>query len=400
MSVLCLISLSGCSKLVRTLNENGADVAQTDEPSVEPTPFPYTMADLVEAKGVSKEDKDELRGRSEGRFYYELLSEDEKELYLEIFVILSNMDKEIMVSSLDMDEIEKVFGYVLNDHPELFYIDGFEFRQYSSEDETVGVAVGGSYCMSPEEVEQKVTVMTDYIARFIEALDEKVSPDAGDYERIKFTYEYIISNTEYDIEAENNQNIISVMEGGRSVCQGYAKTTQLLLQILGIDATLVVGKTEGEHHAWNLVKSDGEYYLLDTTWGDASYMVATGEESLLDSIPPIGYDYLLFNNNMDRGVHDPTERDIIPPCTATTDNYYFREGLFFESVDKNQIGKAFKQAYSRGDEYVVLKMNNNQVYKDMLYYLIGDQHAFDYVKGKKSVNYAQSPQRLYLVFWL
>ena len=63
------------------------------------------------------------------------------------------------------------------------------------------------------------------------------------------------------------------MINNKCVCEGYAKSLKYLLDAMGIDNTLVIGKgtnSEGrsENHAWNYVKLDGNYYAIDSTWDD------------------------------------------------------------------------------------------------------------------------------------
>ena len=58
---------------------------------------------------------------------------------------------------------------------------------------------------------------------------------------------------------------------GETVCQGYACATQYLLRLLNIQCAIVTGKADGDAHAWNLVRMDGDYYYLDTTSGNSRY---------------------------------------------------------------------------------------------------------------------------------
>ena len=107
-----------------------------------------------------------------------------------------------------------------------------------------------------------------------------IAKDASEYEKVKYVYDRMITDTEYDLSSPDNQNIYSVFIHHLSVCQGYSKATQYLLNRLGIESTLVLGTVDtGEGHAWNLVSVNGEWYYLDATWGDASYLLHLNEES-------------------------------------------------------------------------------------------------------------------------
>ena len=57
-----------------------------------------------------------------------------------------------------------------------------------------------------------------------------------------------------------------------AVCDGISKTYSLLCNMLGIDCIRVVGQAGVDEnkggHAWNKVKVDGQWYIVDATWGD------------------------------------------------------------------------------------------------------------------------------------
>jgi transglutaminase-like putative cysteine protease len=87
-------------------------------------------------------------------------------------------------------------------------------------------------------------------------------------------HEYVVKNTAYDFDNYINERVpedsytaYGTLINGKAVCQGYADTMKLLLNLAGIEAQVVVGYA-GEPHAWNMVKIDGEYYHLDATWDD------------------------------------------------------------------------------------------------------------------------------------
>lgn len=355
--------------------------------------------ELEDVEQAPAEAVDGLKEEQTQAFHYNRLSEPEQKLYGEILYILQEHLEDIQISTTDSGEVEKVFQCVLNDHPEIFYVEGYTLTRYALGEELKMMTLSGTYSMTPETIEAKKQLIDSYVNQCFASLP---TGDGSQYAIARYVYEYLIENTEYDAGAPDNQNICSVFITHRSVCQGYAKATQYLLQKAGIEATLIMGTVQnGEGHAWNLVRLDGENYFMDTTWGDASYQMTEGSVQNAGSLPPINYDYLCVTTGQLSKTHTIEEVVPVPVCTAMTDNYYVREGLYFTELSKDRIADVFARAYERQSSYVTLKCSRREVYEEIRRFLIEEQGIFEFLNPDTgTVSYAENVEQLDLSFWL
>lgn len=341
---------------------------------------------------------DELREEQTDCYAFGKLSEDEQEVYLEILEALIHFKENVKLSSCDKELISRVFQCVLNDHPEIFYVDGYSYTEYTLGSILKKITFTGSYRFSPEEVKEKQRQIDNYVNQCLAGMPE----DADEYEKVKYVYEYLIHHTDYDAAAKDSQNICSVFLERKSVCQGYAKATQYLLNRAGVFATLVLGEVVGgEGHAWNLVRIDGAYYYVDTTWGDASYQAVGGSDYPIEKIPTINYDYLCVTTEQMEQTHTQDNVVEMPECTSMDANFYVREGVYFTEFDEKKIEKIFMDSYERGDTYVTLKCEGPDIYSKMQETLIGEQGVFRYLDcPDKAVSYVENEKQYSLSFWL
>lgn len=347
---------------------------------------------------VLSQTDEKLREEQKDCYAFGKLSEEEQEVYLEIFGALTEFKENVRLSSCDKDLIADVFQCVLNDHPEIFYVEGYSYTEYTLGDILKKITFTGSYCFSREEVARKQEQIDNYVNQCLAGMRS----DADEYEKVKYIYEYLIHHTDYDASAKDSQNICSVFIERRSVCQGYAKATQYLLNRAGVFATLVLGQViGGEGHAWNLVRIDGEYYYVDTTWGDASYQAVGGGNYPIEKIPTINYDYLAVTTEQMEQTHTPDNVVELPLCTAIDANYYVREGAYFTQWDEEKINKIFADSYEKGEAYVTLKCEGAEVYRQMRETLIEQQGIFRYLNcPDKAVSYVENEKQYSLSFWL
>lgn len=167
------------------------------------------------------------------------------------------------------------------DNPELFYLDVTKIyllteittRAFSK---TYKVAIGGngnSYLsddFSNSEIARNSIEMVEQCKNAI--IDG--CRDLDTVEKIRYVNNYLVDNTEYDMNAGGNiYNIYGTLIGKRAVCEGYARSCKYILDDLGIPCIIAcgIGKNSTgatESHAWNYVQVDGNWYALDVTWND------------------------------------------------------------------------------------------------------------------------------------
>ena len=334
--------------------------------------------------GINAQNINAANVECQGLFYYDNMEPELKQLYLEIYIAIKNYTDAFYICSIDPEDIDYAFNCVMGDHPEIFYTNGYMYTKYTTTDRIVKIEFTPAYTIAYEDVLKYQKDIDAYKNAFLSG----INPNTDDYTKIKYTYEFIIMNTEYDVESVENQNILSVFLFGRSVCQGYAKAFQYLSAQLGIQSTLVVGYVgANEGHAWNMVKCNGQYYYIDCTWGDSSYL----ENSMSQYSGGINYDYLNITTSELQLTHVIDNFTPLPPCNSTMDNYYVKEGLYFEGIDLVQLDNAFANAKSQGRDSVELKCANSDVYDRLGEYLLEENHIFDYMSNdKESIKYMQN----------
>lgn len=98
---------------------------------------------------------------------------------------------------------------------------------------------------------------------------------ASTYSNIKIAHDYLVDNIDYDSSTSmpNIYNIYGALVNNKCVCEGYAKALKYILDGMGIESCIVIGKAtnytgESENHAWNYVKVNDAWYAVDATWDD------------------------------------------------------------------------------------------------------------------------------------
>lgn len=340
-------------------------INQTDEQAVEEE-IPYQQIEDVPEEEFE-------------RFYFGQLSEEEQMAYLEILQGVRENKEKIYVHCADAMRTNKLFQYVLRDYPGIFWCDGSTTATAYSGEESYTVLKPG-YLYELETREARQAEIDEQVNSCLSGIDMT----ASDYEKILHVYEYIVRTVDYDLEAEDNQNIYSVFVNKRSVCAGYSKAMQYLLEKLGVFCAYVTGETVGgQSHAWNLVICGGEFYYVDVTWGDPVFMEHEGEETGQAGKDYIGYDYMCCDDDELLKTHIPDEDLSLPACTSKEWNYYVVNGMYYEYYDSEEALNVMNDVISAGGSPVIFKYADEEVYAQ------ARQDIFDNVLHLAAQNLAQ-----------
>ncbi len=290
------------------------------------------------------------------KFYYQQLKENEKQVYKEILEGIRENREEIYIHASDAERANEIFQYILKDHPDIFWCDGTISATTYGGTETYTV-LKPTYTYDEASKETMRAEIEGAVSQCLSG----ISAEDSEYNKILYVYEYIVDTVDYDLEAPDNQNIYSVFIHRRSVCAGYSKAAQYLLERLGVFCTYVTGITSGgQNHAWNLVMCEGDYYYLDVTWGDPVFQAAEGEE--VSQFENISYDFMccddaeLFKN------HTPDDDAKLPACTKMNRNYYMMNNMYYETYDSSVVLQRMNDVISAGGNPVVIKFSDDALY--------------------------------------
>lgn len=205
--------------------------------------------------------------RSDAYLYRENLSDTYKQAYDLIRAGLAEGKKEIYLTvPVNKADIKMVYRSVYYDSPDLFWMDGGYSYAYNN------------YGNVTKVVPKYNTLASDIPgnrAAFENALSAALADmwSLGDAtKQAKYAHDYLVSTIDYDYNAVLNQTAYSAVVNKKSVCAGYSRAFQYMMQKMDIRCAFIAGTcvtSQGSGgHAWNIVELGGEFYAMDVTWDD------------------------------------------------------------------------------------------------------------------------------------
>ena len=323
-----------------------------------------------EPKEVEELRQMEVAQSEEGHqeYYFKQLTEEEQRVYRELLKGIRVREKEFYLTISDDDSIDRSYHAVLKDHPEIFWVHNREKIYKTTYSDSDYCVFTPGYTYTDGEIDE-IQMAMEQSFQEVRAL---IPEDAGDYEKVRIVYTYVIDHTQYQT-GEDDQSIAGVFWKKSAVCAGYAGAVQYLLERLDIPCIYVDGSTKGstEGHAWDIVKIGQEYYYVDATNGDQPDFL-NGDAAQLEEHKTIIYDYLCPFPEEYEKTYTPSEELTVPACTAKDLDFYVLNQGYFEDYSWQDIYDYCKMRLDNGAAVVRFKFGSQEAFSEACQELLDD----------------------------
>jgi hypothetical protein len=308
------------------------------------------------------------------RYGYQQLTEAEKALYDAIVLNVSALSINVpnALGNVDVDTWNRIYGLVYTQEPQLFWM---------SPRITSAAKVGQLYYRTrdPEAIKKmqaEIDVTVNKIMSDISGMST--------FDKLDYMNTYLAQNATF-LEAERledqgifNETIYNAFAGGTAKqgdlqCSGYAHAVQYICDLSGIESMFVTGATKnGQTHAWNIVKVDGNWYNLDTTWADpilekpnlknVTHMYMLVPDKWILNISHFKQNKLLLADGTEHLYFTP------PACTSDTMNWFRQKGKYYSdaATAKAELKKQLENAAANGLRTTEVMVSSKSVYDEVL----------------------------------
>ena len=310
-----------------------------------------------------------------GTYYYDQLNKDQKKVYHAIRQGLLEMAPSFPVLRLDRKELGDIYFMVRMDDPMIFWSVTFRYRYY--EDSTY-VELSPEYLFTKDKIRehrQAMEARVKKLARQAEKLDEKGKE--------LYIHDFICANVHYDkLKKAYSHEIIGALGNGVAVCEGIAKSEKALCDCLGIWCIVALSENNPEkgiqyRHAWNVVRIDGTYYHLDTTF-----------DNTLSKNGLIRYDYVNLSDKQIFRDHEPVIWKV-PACSDHDHFYYKEKKLSWTTLD--EVRNRSSQAVRKG-KVLLFHWRGSYLTREVLQQMLGIFQEAAAAKGKHALISLNWPQ--------
>ena len=278
-ALLAAIVLSGCSgKNNETQGTKSAPVPEeTTAPAETPTPTP-TPTETPTPTPVPKPEIENISNNEEGHYTFQkhvfgtayLAQFGEKyrdAMFSYCDAVYSGQD------TFDCPD-EETYGWCMGRLSAFFCPIASEYVTAYSPDGGPGYKDGKGYIYYTVPKDEYMKKEKEFEDEIVSIINDCVSDDYTDVEKVLAFYEYMCRNYTYDydmyyrgVEGMDDQSGYRCLIEKKGICCEIAALYNFLLLQVGVDSEEMGGMGKDEGHSWIFVTIDGESYHVDATWG-------------------------------------------------------------------------------------------------------------------------------------
>lgn len=262
-------------------------------------------------------------------YYYNQLTDIQKNIYNQLYKTVETVSESTTISlnSVTQDEISIIFRALRYDHPEIYWIQAYK---YIIDEKSDQLYFYPTYLVNAEEK----SLYDEQLSVWTERALSTVNSEMTTYEKEKAIYDFIVDNTEYNLDSELNQSLISVVKG-KSVCLGYTKAMKHICDKINIPCVIIEGTSkDGIAHSWNKVQINDAWYNVDATNSNTAQMFSNSYDmfNITDELISIQYTETQIGEESTSG--ESSIEFEYPIANSIEADYYKMKGLYINSLNE------------------------------------------------------------------
>lgn len=226
-------------------------------------------------------------------------------------------------------------------------------------------ALTNIYAQNFDNVDSRVSLYPNRYASADQLANQITKDFKNDVDRVRAIYTWLATNVSYDLKmiyngeaqinfsysgqedlkrklaAINTHIVNKTLRTKKAICEGYAQTFKKVSEQMGIPCMLVGGFSKVgisdigidptiENHAWNAVKINNKWFLIDATWG-AGYTNGDKWVQRFDDF------FFLTDPNKFALTHYPSERGWLFTNKSITKEEFFESPIYDKSFFSNHL---------------------------------------------------------------
>jgi hypothetical protein len=243
------------------------------------------------------------------------------------------------ISNMNLSEIEQITENILQDNPQIFYIDGISIQYFPGKFEVIP-----NYRFANQEIVNLTRACDKRADQIISRCSKKEV-----YATLIALHDILVRNVTYSNDSNYSiHTISSVLTRKLGVCEGIAKTFKYLLDRVNIPSIVVYGNAYSqvhntqEPHAWNLVKIDTSWCHFDVTF-----------DTTIRLNESVRYDYFALTDNEIKSDHI-FDQNTYPVANNPLLSYYYKNQLIMNS--REEFTELLAKSYSAGIKDIIVKL--------------------------------------------